>query len=173
MTMSASIRRPYRFWRHLVSDHHTARRAFPPAVFDRIQQAIAEGERTHVGQVCFAVEAALPLSLVLQHENPRARALETFGRLRVWDTEHNSGVLVYVLLADRDVEIVADRGIHRKVGESAWRKICETMETEFAKGRFEEGAIAGIQAISALLGRHFPRDKPGGKNEISDRPVIV
>ena len=170
--MSTLAQRPYRFWRHLLSDHRTARRVFPPAALDRIQRAIADGERRHVGQVCFAVEAALPLSLVLQRETPRARALETFARLRVWDTEHNSGVLVYVLLADKDVEIVADRGIHRKVGEAAWRDICQTMESAFAEGRFEEGAVAGIEAVSALLARHFPRAEAGG-NELSDQPVIL
>ena len=170
--MSTLAQRPWRFWRHLLNDHRTARRVFPPAALDRIQRTIAEGERRHVGQVCFAVEAALPLSLVLQHETPRARALETFARLRVWDTEHNSGVLVYVLLADKDVEIVADRGIHREVGEAAWRDICQTMESAFGAGRFEEGAVAGIEAVSALLARHFPRAEAGG-NELSDQPVIL
>ncbi|MEP6996867.1 MAG: TPM domain-containing protein [Betaproteobacteria bacterium] len=170
--MSATAQRPFRFWRHLVTDHGAARRAFPPAVLDRIQRAIAEGERTHVGQVCFAVEAALPLSLVLQHETPRTRALETFSRLRVWDTEHNSGVLVYVLLADKDVEIVADRGIHKKVGEAAWREICGTMEAAFGERRLEQGAVAGVEAISALLARHFPRTAASG-NELFDRPVIL
>jgi uncharacterized membrane protein len=170
--MGTLARRPWRFWRHLLTDHRTARRVFPPATLNRIQRAIADGERRHVGQVCFAVEAALPLSLVLQHETPRARALETFARLRVWDTEHNSGVLVYVLLADKDVEIVADRGIHREVGEAAWRDICQTMESAFGEGRFEEGAVAGIEAVSALLARHFPRAEAGG-NELSDQPVIL
>jgi hypothetical protein len=170
--MSAATKRPFRFWRHLVNDHRTARRAFPPAVMDRIQRVIADGERGHVGQICFAVEPALPLSMVIQRESPRARALEIFGRLRVWDTEHNSGVLVYVLLADKDVEIVADRGIHRKVGDAAWRDICHTMEAAFGKGRFDEGAVAGVEAISALLASHFPRGATGG-NELSDRPVIL
>ncbi len=170
--MTTTGQQPYRFWRHLVSDQRTARRTFPPEALERIQRTIAEGERHHVGQVCFAVEPALPLSLVLQHETPRARALETFGRLRVWDTEHNSGVLVYVLLADKDVEIVADRGIHRKVREGAWRDICQTMESAFREERFEQGVVAGIEAVSALLARHFPRDAAGG-NELSDRPVML
>lgn len=170
--MSTSTQQRFRFWRHLVTEHRAARRAFPPAVLDRIQHAIANGERHHSGQVCFAVEAALPLSLVLQRETPRARAIDTFGRLRVWDTEHNSGVLVYLLLADKDVEIVADRGIHRKVGETAWQDICRTMEVAFGEGRFEQGAVAGIEAISALLARHFPREETGA-NELADRPVIL
>jgi uncharacterized membrane protein len=170
--MSTSTQPRFRFWRHLITDHHTARRAFPPAVLDRIQGTIADGERKHAGQVCFAVEAALPLSTVLQHETPSARALEIFGRLRVWDTEQNSGVLVYLLLADKDVEIVADRGIHRKVGETAWRDICRTMEAAFGEGRFEQGAVAGIEAISALLAQHFPR-RDAGANELADRPVML
>lgn len=170
--MNATRRRPFRFWRHLITDHRTARRAFPPAVLDRIQRAIAAGEREHDGQVCFAVEAALPLSLVLRHETPRDRALEIFGRLRVWDTQHNCGVLVYLLLADKDVEIVADRGIHRRVGEAAWAGICRTMEAAFGERRFDDGAVAGIEAISALLAQHFPRVGTGD-NELSDRPMIL
>jgi uncharacterized membrane protein len=170
--MSTPTQQRFRFWRHLVTEHHAARRAFPPDVLDRIQRSIADGERHHSGQVCFVVEAALPLALVLQHETPRARAVETFGRLRVWDTEHNSGVLVYLLLADKDVEIVADRGIHREVGEAGWQDICRTMEVAFGQGRFEQGAVAGIEAISALLARHFPRDDAGA-NELADRPVIL
>jgi hypothetical protein len=172
VTMRAPWQRPFRFWRHLVTDHRVARRAFPPAVLDRIQRTIAAGERHHVGQVCFAVEAAMPLALVLHHESPRARAIETFSRLRVWDTEHNCGVLVYLLLADKDVEIVADRGIHGKVGEAVWHDICRTMEASFGERRFDDGAIAGIEAISALLAEHFPR-AAAGENELSDRPVML
>ncbi|MGH8852017.1 MAG: TPM domain-containing protein [Casimicrobiaceae bacterium] len=172
MTTSASWQRPFRFWRHLVTDHWVARRAFPPAVLHRIQRAIAAGERRHVGQVCFAVEAALPLPLALRGESPRARAVEMFARLRVWDTEHDCGVLVYMLLADKDVEIVADRGIHAKVGEAAWREICRTMEAAFRERRFDDGAVAGIEAISALLAAHFPRDGESA-NELSDRPVML
>jgi len=94
-----------------------------------------------------------------------------FGLLRVWDTEHNNGVLVYLLLADRDVEIVADRGIHRLVGEAAWQEICATMEAEYREGRFEEGTLAGIAAISALLARAFP--KGDDANELPNRPVVI
>jgi uncharacterized membrane protein len=161
-----------RLWRHLVTDDWSARRAFPSAALQHIEQAIATGERAHAGQVRFVVEAALPLPSVLRGESPRDRALEVFGRLRIWDTEHNSGVLVYLLLADKAVEIVADRGIHRRVGDESWRVICRRMEAAYRGGRFEEGALTGIEAISALLVQHFPRGAPG-TNELPDRPLVL
>jgi len=161
-----------RLWRHLVTDQRTARRSFPPPVFTRIGSAVAAGEQKHSGQVRLVVEAALPLSLVLRGEKPRARALNVFSRLRIWDTEDNIGVLVYVLLADKAVEIVADRGIHRRVGGAAWRSICRTMEAAFREGRFEDGAVAGIDAINAMLAEHFPR-RGAGPNELSDQPEII
>jgi uncharacterized membrane protein len=162
-----------RFMRHLATDHGSARRAFPAAALSRIEAAIAEGERRHRGQVRVAVEASLPLARVLKGVPPRARALEAFGALNVWDTEENCGVLVYLLLADRDVEIVADRGIHAKVGDEAWVAICRGMEAAFAERRFEDGVIAGIGKINALLAEHFPRTGAAGKNELPDRPILL
>lgn len=167
-----AMRKWHRFWRHVVTDHRSARRAFPPHTLTRIGSAIAAGEQTHSGQVRFVVEAALPLSLVLRGQKPRAHAIDVFSRLRIWDTEENIGVLVYVLLADKDVEVVADRGIHRKVGDAAWQSICGTMEVAFRAGRFEEGAVAGINAINAILAEHFPRGG-SGPNELADQPEII
>jgi uncharacterized membrane protein len=161
-----------RLWRHLVTDHWSARRAFPQATLRKIEEAIAAGEHKHAGQVRFVVEAALPLATVLRGETPRQRALEVFGRLRIWDTEHNSGVLVYLLLADRAVEIIADRGIHRRVGDASWQAICRRMETAYHDARFEQGALAGLEEIGALLAQHFPRTS-GGANELPDRPVVL
>lgn len=161
-----------RFWRHLVTDHLSVRRAFPKAALDRIEQAIAAGERSHRGQVCFAVEGSLHPLHVLRRLTPRERALEVFGLLRVWDTEENSGVLIYLLLADRDVEIVADRGIDRAAGAAAWHSISAHMESAFARGEFADGATRGIDEVSALLARHFPRTG-AGPNELPDRPVIL
>ena len=161
-----------RFWRHLVTDHWSARRAFPSGALQHIERAIAVGERDHLGQVRFVVEASLALPSVLRRESPRDRALEVFGRLRIWDTEHNSGVLVYLLLADKAVEIVADRGIHRRVGDELWQTICRRMEAAYRAGRFEDGAVAGVEAISALLTQHFPRSAPG-TNELPDRPLVL
>ena len=166
-------RLPQRLWRHVVCDQRSARRAFPPAVRAAIEAAIAEGEARHRGQVCFVVEAALPLARVVAGLRPRERALEVFGLMRVWDTEDNAGVLVYLLLADRDVEIVADRGIHRAASGSEWEAICRKMEAAFRARRYEYGAVAGIREINVLLERHFPRDGAGPVNELSDRPVVM
>jgi len=162
----------HRLLRHVVTDHLSVKRAFPPDVLSHIERAIAAGERTHRGQVCFAVEGSLPPLRVLRKLTPRERALEVFGLLRVWDTEENAGVLVYLLLADRDVEIVADRGIDRAVDNTAWQAICARMEAAFRDGRYAEGVTAGIAAISALLARHFPR-AGAGANELPDKPVVL
>jgi uncharacterized membrane protein len=161
-----------RLMRHLFTDHWAVRRAFPPAAMRAIEKAIGEEERRHGGQLRFAVEASLPLGDLLRGLRPRERALEWFGRLRVWDTEHNSGVLIYLLLADRRVEIVADRGIHSKVGTAAWEAICGEMQQEFARGQFERGAVIGVRAVSDLLATHFP---PSGdrRNELPDKPVVL
>ena len=165
-------RRPLRFGRHLVTDHWTARRAFPPMVMKRIEEAITAGERTHSGPLRFVVEGSLPMVQLVRGETPRERALDVFSRLRVWDTEENCGVLIYLLLADRDVEIVADRGIHRKVGDDTWQALCHGMEVAFREKRFADGALDGIDTVNALLAQHFPRTGAGA-NELSDQPVIL
>ncbi|HVE51592.1 MAG TPA: TPM domain-containing protein [Casimicrobiaceae bacterium] len=162
----------HRFWRHLITDEADARRTFPREALDRIERAIAAGEATHNGQVCVVIESALPLRRVVRKLSPRERALEVFSQMRVWDTEHNNGVLVYLLLADRDVEIVADRGIHARVGAAAWESICQRMERAFREGCFAEGLEGGVREVSALIAAHFP----GGKddvNELPDAPVVI
>jgi uncharacterized membrane protein len=161
-----------RLLRHVITDHLSVRRAFAPAALARIEQAIAAGERTHRGQVCFAVEGALPPLRVLREMTPRERALEVFGLLRVWDTEENAGVLIYLLLADRDVEIVADRGIDRQVPTGAWQAICARMEAAFRDARLVEGVVMGIEEITALLAAHFPRIGAVA-NELPDKPVLL
>ena len=171
-SVTTSERKSFRFGRHLVTDHWSARRAFPPAALKRVEDAIAEGERMHAGQLRFVVESALPMGLLVRGETPRERAIEVFSRLRIWDTEENCGVLIYVLLADRGVEIVADRGIHRRVGDESWQAICRSMETAFRERRFADGAIGGIEAVNDLLAQHFPRTKPG-PNELPDQPVVL
>jgi uncharacterized membrane protein len=157
---------------HVVTDHRSVRRAFPTAALAKIEQAITAGERTHRGQVCFAVEGALPPMRVLRRLSPRERALEVFGLLRVWDTEENAGVLIYLLLADRDVEIVADRGIDRVVDPHAWQAICRRMEAGFRASRHGDGVVEGVEAISRLLAAHFPRDRESA-NELPDKPVVL
>src|SRR5258705_5164887 len=161
-----------RLLRHLFTDHWAVRRAIPSVAMRTIEKAIGEEERRHAGQLRFAVEASLPLGELLRGVQSRERAVDWFGRLGVWDTEHNSGVLIYLLLADRRVEIVADRGVHSRVGTAAWEAICGEMQLEFARGQFERGVVIGVRAISDLLAAHFPRsgDSP---NELSDKPVVL
>jgi hypothetical protein len=158
--------------RHLLLDYWTVRTCFPPPVMQSIERAIGEQERRHDGEIRFAVEASLPFNDLVKGISARDRGIELFGRLRVWDTEHNCGVLIYLLLADKRVEIVADRGIHQKVGPAAWEAICGAMQREFAAGRFGEGVIIGVSAISDLLATHYPpRDE--NPDELPNRPLIV
>ena len=139
-----------------MGEDFAARRAFPPAVRHRIGAAIGMQERRHTGELRFVVEGGLSPLAVLRGITSRQRAVELFAQLGVWDTEANNGVLIYVLLADRAVEVVADRGIHDRVGVQSWEIICGEMQRRFAEGRFEEGALVGLQSISDLLVDHFP-----------------
>jgi uncharacterized membrane protein len=161
-----------RIGRHLVQHHWRAKQIFPQDVLGRIEQAIKRGEATHSGQVRFVVEGALDGAPLFRNQPARERALDVFSHLRIWDTEHNNGVLIYLLLADRDVEIVADRGIDSKVGAQGWENICRAMEAEFGSGQFERGVIGGIEAVCRELARHFP---PQGShaNELPDAPVVM
>jgi uncharacterized membrane protein len=161
-----------RFFRHLFSDFWSVRRAFPPDVMAAIEREIGAQEARHNGELRFAVEASLPFNDLVRGVTGRERAIELFSRLRVWDTAQNTGVLIYLLLADRNVEIVADRGIHLMVGEAGWEAICKAMEREFTRGDFRQGVIGGVQAISDLLGKHCP-PRPVNPDELSNRPVIV
>jgi uncharacterized membrane protein YgcG len=161
-----------RIGRHLIEYRWRERRIFTPKVLAAIEQAIKSGEATHSGQVRFAVEGALDGAPLLRDQSARERALDIFSRLRIWDTAHNNGVLIYLLLADRRVEIVADRGIDEKVGASGWEKICRDMEAEFKAGHFEAGIIKGIEAVSRNLAAHFPPDAHP-RNELPDKPVVI
>jgi uncharacterized membrane protein len=161
-----------RIGKHLLAHHWQARRRFPRRVLAAIEQAIKEGEATHSGQLRFVVEGALDGAPLFRNQSARERALDIFSQLRIWDTAHNNGVLIYLLLADRDVEIVADRGIDVKVGAAGWEKICADMETDFTAGNFESGVIRGIKSVSQQLAKYFP---PHGKgpNELPDTPVVI
>lgn len=161
-----------RWIRHLLLDDWQARRAFPRAVLASIAGAVAENEKRHRGELRFVVEGGLPLGALLAGQSSRQRAVELFGRLGVWDTEDNAGVLVYLLLADRRVEIVADRGIHARVGATAWETICGQMQRAFAERRFEQGALLGLTAIGDLLAVHFP-PLDENPNELPDAPVVL
>jgi uncharacterized membrane protein len=157
---------------HSLCSRWKLHRLFPPATLDTIEAAIRESEREHHGEIRFAIETALDLPELIRGVTPRQRALDAFSHLRVWDTEHNNGVLIYLLLADRDVEIVADRHVSMKVSQDQWEAVCRTMEKEFRAGRFEAGSVAGVREVNALLRRHYPADG-ANVNELPDRPVIL
>jgi uncharacterized membrane protein len=161
-----------RIGRHLLEHRWRLRRIFPPASLARIEQAIRAGEATHSGQVRFVVEGALDGAPLFRNQPARERALDIFSQLRVWDTAHNNGVLIYLLLADHDFEIVADRGIDASVGRGGWEKICQEMESDFRAGDFEGGVIKGVEAVSRELAKHFPR-VGAGPNELPDTPVVM
>ncbi len=158
--------------RHLLSPHWRVKRSFPPSALAGIEHAIARSETKHRGQIRFAIEHALDTASLLRGVTARERALEVFSALKVWDTEHNNGVLIYLLLADRDVEVIADRGVHGHVGDHGWEAICREMESAFREGKFEQGMLAGIERVSGLLESHYPSGGRAG-NELPDRPVIL
>ena len=160
-----------RLLRHLFAP--AASRLFPPDALQRIAIAVAAGESRHSGEVCFAVEAALPPAAVLAGRDAREQALDAFARLRVWDTAANNGVLVFLLLADHRIEIVADRGLAGRVSPEQWRGICGLMEERLRAGDAEAAAVQGVAAVSALLERHFPRAEGiEDENELPDLPHL-
>ena len=162
-----------RLWRvlkHLLAPHWVALRSFPLSTLKRIEQAIKASERRHDGELRFAVEAGLPMHFLKFDARSRAEAL--FSDLRVWDTEHNSGVLIYVQLVDRRIEIVADRGIAAKVEQKEWDAICRRMEGFFGNRQYPEGALEAIEAVTAILARHFP-PRVRNPNELPDKPVVL
>lgn len=161
-----------RILRHVRHTRWAVRRAFPRKVLDAIEQAVAAGERQHAGEVRCIIEGELSWEALLAGQTPRERALELFSLDRIWDTEFNSGVLVYVLMADRQVEIVADRGYNGRVSAAEWRAVCESMERRFGTGELGPGVVDGIAAVHALVGRVLPV-RPGDANELADRPATL
>ena len=161
-----------RLFTHLTTTERHVRRIFTPTYLEQIAQTIKASETQHSGEIRFAVESSLDFQPLIDNQTPRQRAIEVFSDLHVWDTELNNGVLIYVLIADHAIEIVADRGIHAKVGTFYWEDLCKAIQAEFAQGRFEEGAKTCIAAVSEKLIEHFPHDG-GGKNELSDTPVVI
>jgi uncharacterized membrane protein len=161
-----------RIGKHLLEHRWRVRRIFPPEALAVIERAIKAGEETHSGQVRFAVEGALDGKPLFRNQPARERALDVFSQLRIWDTAQNNGVLIYLLLADRQVEIIADRGIDARVGAAGWDRICKAMETDFKAGNFAGGVVKGIQAVSQQLAAHFPKHG-AGPNELPDKPVVM
>lgn len=161
-----------RIARHLMATRWSVGRAFPAATLAAIDKAIKASEATHGGEIRFAVEGALHTEALLRGQTARERAIDVFSQLRIWDTERNNGVLIYLLLADRDVEIVADRGIDAKVAPREWERICRNMEAVFRKADFEGGVIGGIREVTRHLAEHFP-PTGGDRDELPDKPVVL
>jgi uncharacterized membrane protein len=162
----------YRVLRHMFSPRWMLRRRFQLPLLMEIERRIGDVERVHPGELRFVVEHALELGDIMVGLTSRERALEIFGLLRVWDTEHNSGILIYVLHAEHAVEIVADRGIAQRVPQAEWDALCRVMEMEFRAGRYGEGALAAVNGAAALLEKHFP-PQTGGRNELPDQPLLL
>ncbi|WP_116365101.1 TPM domain-containing protein [Parahaliea mediterranea] len=162
----------HRWLANLLTTRWSLRRHFPPAVLDAIEQAIAASEQRHSGELRFAVESAMDLASLARGHTARERAIEAFSRLHVWDTDANNGVLIYLLLAEKDIEIVADRGFNGKVSAQQWQAVCTAMEQAFAEGHYEQGTLAGIEAICVLIRAHFP-PKAGDENELPNRPAVL
>ena len=161
-----------RIVKHLLVTDGQVRRAFPRSTLMMIEKTIKESEAAHVGEIRFAVEGALDGLPLFKGQSARERAIEVFSQLRVWDTEDNSGLLIYLLLADRAVEIVADRGIDAKVSPQEWTAICQQMEAAFRESNYEGGVIRGVQAVTQHLVQHFPAGGHNG-NELPDKPVVL
>jgi uncharacterized membrane protein len=159
-----------RLTRHIFMPRRHLRRAFDESALAAIEKAITDSEKTHGGEIRVALEANLEPAELFSDLTPRQRALEAFSRLGVWDTELNNGVLIYVLWADRDVEIVADRGFNGRVGAQQWSDVCQRMEQLFSQGAAGQAMITGIQATGALISQYFPAVD---RNELPDRPVVL
>jgi uncharacterized membrane protein len=165
------MNRVVRLLKHRLWDEADARRALGDAALQRIGERVRESETRHSGEIRVCVEAGLPLSYLWRGASARERAVTMFGKLRVWDTEANNGVLIYLLLAEHAIEIVADRGIDRHVGTQGWRQVLDGMRGQFRAGQFEAGLLAAVDAVDGLLYRHFPL-QPGQArvNELPDAP---
>lgn len=161
-----------RIAKHFFMTRWQVNKYFPAATLNAIEQDISLSEAKHAGEIRFVVEAALDGAPLFNDQSAQERAIDIFSQLRIWDTEHNNGLLVYVLLADRAVEIVADRGINAKVGAQEWQKICAKMENDFAAGNFKQGVCVGINSITEHLAAHFPR-AADDIDELPNKPVVM
>jgi len=161
-----------RVLRHLTSTPRATRSCFAPAVLAEIEAAITAAEAQHAGEIRFAIETALPLTALWRRVSPRARAIELFARLGIWDTQSNNGVLIYVLRADRAVEIIADRGINEHVTAAEWESVCREVETHYRAGHYVEGSRAAVAGVARLLAQHFPAARASG-NELPNQPILL
>ncbi|MFN4148222.1 MAG: TPM domain-containing protein [Rhodocyclaceae bacterium] len=157
--------------KHLLTPPWLALRRFPPSLRDEITAAVAASERRHRGEIRIAIEGPLPVADLWRDVSPFDRAAELFAALRVWDTEENSGVLIYLQLVDHAVEILADRGIAARVPPAAWQAICRDLAPALREGRYREGLLAAIEEVTRLLAAHFPAGDANA-NELPDAPWV-
>lgn len=158
--------------RHLTTTKFAGKKAFPTATLSALQSTIAEGESVHRAEIRLIVEPSLDLPAVLSGMTSRERASELFTLYRIWDTEENCGVLIYINLADHQVEIIVDRGIARLVSAATWQTVCTTMTTGFAQGNYHDSAIAGLRQLNTLLQGHFPEGDIQS-NQLSNQPILL
>ncbi|RQO55854.1 hypothetical protein DBR47_18425 [Paucibacter sp. KBW04] len=163
-----------RLLKHRWIDHGDVRRALPLATEQALEAQVKASESHHSGEICICVEAGLPLSYLWKKLRARQRALTLFGKLRVWDTEANNGVLIYLLLADNAIEIVADRGLNNRVSAEQWQGVVERLREHLGQGRFQEGLHQAVLEVDRLLSEHFPL-APGqsNPNELQDRVILL
>ena len=172
--MAAMKSRAQRFVTHCWLDASDAHRALGAGTLERLQERVRQSELRHTGEIRLCVEAGLPLGDLWRRVTARERAIALFSTLRVWDTEHNNGVLIYLLLADRAIEVVADRGLARHVPPGQWRDIVQGLGEAFRAGRHEQGLSAAVDRIDALLARHFPATAGAqNPNELPDGPAVM
>ena len=172
--MASMLSRLARLWRHRWVDEAEVRRALPTDLLDRLEHRVGASERRHSGEIRICVEAGLPMSYLWRDARPRERAITLFGKLRVWDTEDNNGVLIYLLLAEHAIEIVADRGIDARVSDDQWAAMAQRMGAAFRERRFEDGLTQALEEVSALLVEHFPlAEGEADRNELPDKPVVL
>jgi uncharacterized membrane protein len=163
-----------RVLKHRWLDERDARRALGDGALDRIQARVSQSELRHSGEIRVCVEAGLPLSYLWRDAQARERAVTLFGKLRVWDTERNNGVLIYLLLAEHRIEIVADRGLNQRVSEAQWRELLAGMAAAFKAGQFEAGLMQAIDEVDRLLMRHFALGEGEvNPNELPDAPIVM
>ncbi|MDP4300827.1 TPM domain-containing protein [Leptothrix discophora] len=171
--LNRTVKSALRLLRHLLADPRRIERTLGPGVLDRLTARVQASEADHAGELRLCIEAGLPLSYLRRGASARERALMMFSKLRVWDTEANTGVLIYLLLADHAIEVVADRGLNPHVTPAQWQAIVDAMRPALAAGRFEDGLGAAIDAVDALLRKHCPRVAgQTDRNELSDRPDL-
>ena len=163
----------HRLWQHLLYAPRQTRRLFPAAELQQLTHDVAQSELHHRGEIRLVLEGSYTLSQLLGGLQSRPRAIELFSRYQVWDTEDNTGVLIYLLLAEHRIEIVADRGIARCVPQEQWDAICTDMQRALAQGRHVAALRAGLLQVTALLAQHFPAEGHVNPNELCDAPIVL